>query len=391
MNDIRDSFKGKAIDNFRNFEGTHGVDRIKALAEWGLLDEALNVADACIVLQENMDNARFNRGVVFAQMGRYVEAIADFEAVINYRNAHKRPSDHLEPALSSRGLCNLALGNLVQGFLDYEPRRRHLLEAPKGISYTGEQKLRGKTVFVVGEPTLTENLIFCRYLPLLHADICLAVPPAMQILFQFFPGIRLAVRAIGYFDYWCTLMSLASAHGTTIDTIPFSSKFNLPIDQTIRWRPDLGLLQSRRIGLCWSGPECKGEIPLALLSFLFELEGVEIYSFQDEVSESDRKAFDDFDIWNMGSKFKNFIDAACALKSMDLLITVDNAIAHLAATLGIPCWVLLPKYRTHWIWGSKKNLCPWYPSVRIFRQFNDGDWTSVVTEVHKALIEFCRL
>lgn len=379
------------VDNFRNFQSTHGVDRIKALCDWGMYEEALNVADACIVLEPGTDNTRFNRGSVLTHMGRYIEAIPDFDAVISYRNENKRPSSYNEQALFSRGYCNLALGNLEQGFVEYEPRRHQLIALPDGPHYDGAQDLHGKTLFVVGENTLSDNLLFSRYLPLVHADVVLAVPEHSHALFHNVPGIRLAVRSIGHFDYWCTLMSLAVTSKTTINTIPPLATFCLPLDNTIRWRPDLGLLQSRRIGLCWSGPECKGEIPLELFSPLFDIEGVELYSFQDTVETSNKAAFERYDIWNMGLKFKTFVDAACALKSMDLLITVDNAIAHLAATLNIPCWVVLPKYRTHWLWGSRKNTCPWYPGVRIFRQFNDGDWTSVVTEVHKSLIEFCRL
>lgn len=391
MTDIRGKVEGKTIDNFRDFKSTHGVDRARALAEWGLYDEALNVLDACMVLQSGMDNARFNRGAVLVQMGRHEEALNDFNYVVSYQNQHKRPSDHAELAKYSRGFCNLALGRLAEGFREYEPRRAHLGTLPKGMHYDGSQSLHGKTLFVVGEPTLSDNMLFCRYLPLINADIVFAVPPALQLLFHYFPGIRLSIRSIGHYDYWCTLMSLATIHQTKLETIPALPRFVLPLENTIRWRPDMGLLQSRRIGLCWSGPECKGSIPLELLSPLFELEGVEFFSFQDEVSNSDAVAFARLELWAMGKKFQNFVDAACALKSMDLLITVDNAIAHMAATLGIPCWIILPKRKTHWLWAVKKNHSPWYPDVNIFRQFNDGDWTSVVTEVKKSLIDFCRL
>lgn len=388
---IQGEVKEATIDNFRNFESKHGIDRIRALAEWGLYEDALNVANACIVLQPGTDNARYNRGSVLAHMGRYAEAIFDFTSVIEYKNENKRPSAYQEQAFFSRGYCNLGLGNLVEGFREYEPRRHQLMELPNGPHYDGTQDISGKTLFVVGENTLSENLLFSRYLPLVKADTVVAVPPHSSLLFHTIPGVRLATRAIGHFDYWCTLMSLAVVNKTTTSTIPSLATFNLPLENTIRWRPKLGLLKSRRIGLCWSGPECKGNIPLELLSSLFENECVEFYCFQDEVGNSDKQAFDRLDIWNMGLKFKTFVDAACAMKSMDLLITVDNAIAHLAGTLNIPCWLLLPKYRMHWLWGSRKNTCPWYPSMKIFRQFNDGDWTSVMTEVHKSLVEFCRL
>jgi hypothetical protein len=393
MNDIRAKVKGKTIENFRGFDGTHGVDRAKALAEWGMLDDALNVINTCLVLQSGMDIALFNRGVILANMGRYEEAIPDFNDVVMYQNTNKTPSAHKENAIYARGLCNLALGNLEDGFREYEPRRRHLTELPKRPHYTGAEDLKGKTLFVVGEPTCSENLLFSRFLSKVHCDIAFAVPPALQLMFHCFPGIRLVkhMDTIGYYDYWCTLMSLAVTSKATMETIPQIPKFALPLDNTIRWRPDMGIMQSRRVGLCWSGPEChdNGDMPLELMSPLFDLEGIEYFCFQDEVVVSDQPAFDRLDIWNMGKKFKNYIDAACALKSMDLLITVDNAIAHIAATLNIPCWVLLPKYKTHWLWASKKNVCPWYPSVRIFRQYKDGDWSTVITEVQKSLVEFC--
>lgn len=381
------------IDNFRGFEGTHGIDRAKALAEWGMLDDALHVLNACLVLQPSMDNALYNRGTVLTYLSRYEEAIADFNAVIDYRNAHKKPSNYRDPAIYSRGFCNLALGNLDIGFHDYEPRRRHLMALPMGEQYTGEQDLKGKTLFIVGEPSFSNSLLFSRYLPKVHADICLAVPLDQQVLFRHFPGIRLAMQTLGHYDYWCTLMGLADIFRTTTETIPLLPKFLLPLEGTIYWKPDRGPTPKRFIGLAWSGPECmdNGSIPLDLLSPLFEYPRLEFFSLQDEVKNEDKAAFDRLDIFNMGQKFKSYLDAACSIKSMDLVITVDNAIAHLAATLNVPCFLLLPKYRSNWLWASNKNVSPWYPSVRIFRQFKDGDWTSVVAEVQKALIDFCQL
>ena len=380
------------VENFRNFESVHGVDRAKALAEWGKLDDALNVINACVVLRPDMDNALFNRGAILTNMGRYREAIADFDDVINYVSVENKPSVLNDDAIYARGLCNLSLGNYEEGFREFEPRRHHLMAIPKRPRYDGSQDLRGKTLFVIGENMVGDNLLFSRYLPKVHCDIALAVPPDGQAIFHCFPGIRLIrhMDTIGYFDYWCTLMSLAVIQATTIETIPALPRFNLPLGNTIRWRPDMGIMQSRRVAICWSGPECRGSIPLERMSSLFDIEGVEYLGFQDEVSNEDAAAEERLDFWAMGKKFKNYIDAACALKSMDLIVTVDNAIAHIAATLNIPCFVLLPKYKSHWLWASRKNTCPWYPSVRIFRQFNEGDWFSVVTEVKKAVIEFCQ-
>lgn len=379
---------GKLVENFRGFEGTHGVDRIKALAEWGMFDEALNVANACLTLQPNMDNALFNRGVVLTYMGRYGEAIADFDKVVAYTNAAKKPSEYQFEAIYSRGFCNLALGNLKEGFPEFEPRRRHLALLPDGEHYDGTQDLTGKVLFVLGEPNPGDNLLFSRYLHKLNADVALAVPPYLQSLFQHFPGIRLFTKEIRHFDYWCTLMSLATIFETTTETIPPLPTFCLPLENTIRWRP---VSKSRRVGLCWSWAENDSNMPLENLAPLFDLQGVEYYCVQDEVKEVDKPAFDRLDIYNMGLKFKTFVDCACAMKSMDLVVTIDSAIAHMAGTLNIPCFVLLPKQKTHWLWGSDKRACPWYPSAHVFRQSAEGDWASVVAEVQKWLVEFFQL
>lgn len=391
MNFEQKKVEGRQIANFRGFEGVHAIDRARALAEWGQYDDALRVIDTCLMLQSDMDNARFNRAAILTYMGEYEKAIDDYDFVINYKNEAGKPSAHKDMAVYSRGFCGLSLGRLQEGFAEYVAGRPVPENLPPATRYDGGQSLVGKTLFVVGEASMSDNLLFSRYLSLVHADVVFAVPPPLQPLYHFVPGIRLAMRAIGHYDYWCPLMSLAVISRTTAETIPSLPDLRLPLDQTIRWRPDLGLSTARRVGLCWSGSESKGSIPLELLSPLFDIKGIEYFSFQKEVRMEDKKAFDRLDVFAMGQKFENYVDAACAMKSMDLIITVDCAIAHLAGTLGVPCWLLLPKRKIHWLWASKKNTCAWYPSVRLFKQFADNDWSSVVTEVGNKLVSFCRL
>jgi hypothetical protein len=138
--------------------------------------------------------------------------------------------------------------------------------------------------------------------------------------------------------------------------------------------------------LCWSGnPKSKYDqhrsIPLHLLAPLWGSHNVRFYSFQQAVRETDRDAFDKFDIVRLGSYLTDFRQTAHAMKCLDLMITCDTSVAHMAGTVGVPTWVMLTKFRTYWLWMKGRTDNPWYPSLRAFKQTTDGDWPGVVARI----------
>jgi hypothetical protein len=165
----------------------------------------------------------------------------------------------------------------------------------------------------------------------------------------------------------------------------------LPIALKAKWKAGMLMRENcLRVGLCWSGSRESQydrfrNIPLRDLAPLFEIPGVEFYSLQLDVRDSDQAAFDEMDIFDVGSKVKNFLDTACVIAGLDLVITVDTSVAHLAGSIGVPTWVMLTSYRTYWLWIRGRIDNPWYPSAVAFRQPKDGDWKSVVAVVKDRL------
>jgi hypothetical protein len=184
-------------------------------------------------------------------------------------------------------------------------------------------------------------------------------------------------------------MSLPLVFGTTLETIPAEVPY-LSADEAkvAEWRARLGPSRGRRIGLAWSGnPEHKNDrnrsIALEALAPVLGLEA-EFISVQKEVRPSDQATLDTYGIRHYGAVLQDFEDTAALLMSMDLVITVDTAIAHLAGALGRPVWVLLP-YVPDWRWLLQREDSPWYPTARLFSQSAPGDWGGVLQRVAEEL------
>jgi hypothetical protein len=191
-------------------------------------------------------------------------------------------------------------------------------------------------------------------------------------------------------------MSLPRAFKTTIDTIPAEVPYlTVSPEKQAYWRQKLGRSQKRRVGLTWSGkanrnidlnPATSRSIPLRLLDPLLRLP-LELHSLQREVLKSDADVLLDFEqIRTYHGELNDFSDTAALVEEMDLVITIDTAVAHLAGALGKPVWVMLP-YSTDYRWGISGDKTPWYPTARLFRQSDPGDWEGVVQKIASELVE----
>lgn len=415
------------------------LDRGNALRELGRLDEALQSYDQALVCKPTSPHPWSNRGVVLKRMGRleeaaksYVHALVlkpDFvDAMVNYATLLKeqlrlRESEEmnrqalaLDPLNSGAHLnlsiCLLLRGELAAGFHEYEWRWKNtqLADSVRNFvqpQWSGED-IRGKTILLHAEQGLGDTLQFCRYAPWVAARgarVVMEVQPPLLELFRTLPGVDLLLSRGGLlpeFDVHCPLLSLPRAMGTDLHTIPLVSGSDWGYVQAdpvkvARWSEKLSALRDIenpvRIGVVWSGrPEHKNDhnrsMTLAQFSELLPeaIEGdgrqIELHALQKEIRAADLQwlqAHDRLHVWN--DCLDNFADTAALVQCMDLVIAVDTSVAHLAAALGKPVWLLLP-FSPDWRWYLEDTeTSRWYPTMRLFRQKSYGDWSTVAVEM----------
>jgi hypothetical protein len=205
-----------------------------------------------------------------------------------------------------------------------------------------------------------------------------------------------AKLASQHFDYWMPLISAPHYLGTRIDTVPAQLPY-LTSEPALRkqWNSRLPASGALRVGLVWKGnPKFENDIARSLphlqtLAPLWGVPGVDFVSLQKGAGEGDVASCNTQQpLTELGSHMQHFADAAAIVAELDLVITVDTAMAHLAGALGKPCWLLLPWYMTDWRWGTEGTDSVWYPGVmRLFRQGPDTHWGPVIADVAVALKE----
>ena len=223
---------------------------------------------------------------------------------------------------------------------------------------------------------------------MLFRSVTLAVQPGLAALLAGqFAGVEVTERvAGGVADLHCPLLSLPLALGLGLEaTTPY-----LAADPARRaaWRRRLGPAGGRQIGLVWAGNPAHPNdrlrsIVLAELAGLFSLPGIGWHSVQKQVGDADRAALSASPLVDHGALLTDFAETAALVSELDLVITVDTAVAHLAGALGRPVWILLPAI-ADWRWGNRSTETDWYPTARLFRQSEDG-WAAVLRQVAAAL------
>ncbi|HLK25630.1 MAG TPA: tetratricopeptide repeat protein [Caulobacteraceae bacterium] len=372
-----------------------------ALAALGRLDDAIASYDHALRLPQGvaapgpdrLAEIHSNRGAAFATLGRLTEAMACYERALSSK------PDHAE-ALFNKSLALLTLGRFDEGWRLYEWRKR-MKDAKGYVAYPqaewlGAEDISGKTVFLRYEQGLGDTLQFCRYAKLAHARGARVVMSVQDPLVRLLKQLEPQIEIIGErempaaFDLYAPLMSLPHAFGTTVETVPAEPRY-LAGDPTLkaRWRDRLPPRTRPRIGLVWSGnPKHKNDrnrsIALGELEPLLSLDA-EWVSLQKEVREGDAETLSRLGrIYALGPELGDFADTAALIDELDLVLTVDTSIAHLAGALGKPVWVLLP-YGPDFRWLRQREDSPWYPSARLFRQASLGDWSPVIAKVRDEL------
>jgi hypothetical protein len=292
-----------------------------------------------------------------------------------------------------------------EGWTEFEWRKK-LPEAPGARAlprplWTGPEEIRGKTIFVHSEQGFGDALHFCRYVRLLDAHgakvIVSARPSLQKLLTSLGPNIH--VIADGDlppgFDYHCPMLSLPFACQTVLANIPGATPY-LAADAALKaeWKALLPATTKPRIGIAWSGNPDQGNDrhrSMPLETFLpIVSDAAEWTSLQIDLRERDQAAMKESGrITFFGDAIKDFSDTAALIDNMDLVITVDTSVAHLAGALGKPVWILLAR-NADWRYLLDRTDSPWYPTARLFRQRTLGDWSDVVASVKSELVSFLK-
>ena len=257
--------------------------------------------------------------------------------------------------------------------------------------------LDGRTILVHAEQGLGDTLQFIRYVPSLHQRggrvILMCQPPLVRLLTRS-PGIeRLLAHGdpVPEFDVHTPLLSLPRLLGTTLESVPADVPYLEAEPQLVEaWRHRLGSYPGFKVGIVWQGnPKFRLDrlrsIPLAQFAPLARVPGVHLFSLQKGPGAEQLAAVTDrFPVTDLGRRLDDFMDTAAVLKNLDLVISVDTAIAHLAGALGIPVWVALP-FAPDWRWLMGREDSPWYPTMRLFRQTRPGQWEDVFHHIAEAL------
>lgn len=374
-------------------------DRGAMLSAADMPQAALESYDRAIRLQPDYAEAWCNRGVLMLELGRHDEAIDNFD------RARALDPDHPAPPWN-KAHCLLLKGDFASGLPLYEWRWKSPESAPFHREYPqplwlGGQAPGGKIILVHCEQGLGDSLQFCRYVPLLArmgARVWLHAPAELRSLMGSLAGTERLLAggdAVSGFDWHVPLMSLPLALGTRLESIPAEVPYlRVPEPALRQWGARLGQRSRLRIGLAWSGKpthrnDRRRSMPLAqLLPHLPD--DAELFCLQRELRATDRDILErDGRIRFFGTQLEDFTQTAALCSHMDLVISVDTSVAHLAGALGRPVWIMLP-FLPDWRWLLGRDDSPWYPSARLYRQARSGDWKDPLSRVARDLARWLR-
>ena len=359
-------------------------------------EEALASYDHALALQPDYPEALSNRGATLYELKRHGEALQSYDRAITLQPDY--PEAHWNAASLS-----LLTGNFTRGWMEYEWRWKYetLASAKRNFVqplWRGET-IDGKTILLHGEQGLGDTIQFCRYTPLVtarDARVILEVDEQLRPLMLSLSGAAQVVSAgdsLPDFDLHCPLLSLPRVFETQLETMPSSVPYLYASPHKLmEWDTRLGTRTRARVGLAWSGNAAHHRdqirsINLSALSALLDADAIFI-SVQKDVRPADAAVLgEQKDIIQFADALRDFSDTAALIANLDLVISVDTSVAHLAGALGRPIWVLLP-YLPDWRWLLDRDTSPWYPTARLFRQDRTRSWDSVIPNVRDALLKF---
>ncbi|MBB5391435.1 MULTISPECIES: tetratricopeptide repeat protein [unclassified Herbaspirillum] len=369
--------------------------------------EALEAYDRALALDDSSHDLWFNRAATLEELRRFDEAKE------SYRRAQM-----LDPATNSarwnEALMQLRQGDFRNGWQQYEARweTRQMQDQRRSFQqplWLGQESLQGKTILLHAEQGFGDTLQFARYVSVVAAKgakVILEVQPALERLMRTVPGVSEVVARGGAlhraFDFHCPLMSLPLACQTfSEDAIPRAPYLSTDPGQWAAWHRRLPQNRALRVGLAWSGSsqstdpsavaiDAMRSVAFAELAPIVELArsrgGVEFVSLQvGEAAVAQLQAHPLRDrVHDFSAQLTDFSETAALVANLDLVISVDTSVCHLAGALGKPVW-LLDRFNGCWRWQVDRTDSPWYQNFTIFRQDTQGDWSGVVAQMQEAL------
>ena len=373
-------------------------NRGNALKPLQRYEEALASYDRAIALQPNHADAHNNRGQVLRELERYEEALASYDRALALRPRHVM-------AHCNAAALRLLTGDFERGWTHYEWRwlKKSVIPTQRNFSqpaWNGRDPIAGATILIHSEQGLGDTIQFCRYVPLVAArgaQVIFEVQKPLQALMASLGGVaQVAPKGdpLPAFDLHCPLVSLPLAFGTRLETIPSTIRYlSAPAEHVTRWQSRLEGKSHPRIGLVWSGNrghERDRERSIGLRAFvpLLDAFGADatFVSLQKDIRPEDAAVLKERTaILDFGNAIVDFSDTAALISQLDLVISVDTSVAHLAGALGKPVWILLT-YFPDWRWLLGRDDSPWYPTARLFRQDKSRTWDGVIARANQALL-----
>lgn len=357
-------------------------------------EQALECFDRALALDAKLSDAFVNRGVALAETGQHDEALLSYRQAISINPGSRIAHRNLSHLL-------LQLGQYESGWEEFEWRLAGDAHARSGRKlpqplWLGHKPLAGKTILLHSEQGLGDCIQFCRYVPriaALGAEVVLEVEKPLLRLLSKLDGVASIIpfsQTPPLTDFHCPLMSLPFALRKLIGAAPVApSVISLPQNTVDEWVSRLGKKIRPRIGVVWNGNaqhknDSNRSVPLAEFAELLS-GNFDFICLQKEFREGDMEALTALPgIRRVDEFLHDFTDTAALCSALDLVITVDTSIAHLAGTLGLPVWILLP-FNPDWRWLLKRSDTPWYPSARLYRTERTAGWKTVLRKVHDDL------
>jgi Flp pilus assembly protein TadD len=397
----------------------------------GRVDEAIVSYQRAISIKPDFAGAYYNLGILYEEQDRFDTAISNYMHAVRFNPEHAMAYNNLgnvfkkqgriKEAIESytsailiepdnadihlnRSIALLLSGSYKEGWEEYEWRKK-IIEYPEYV-FTKPQwnggPLDNRTVLVYEEQGFGDIFQFARYLPLLKAQSVHVILACHKELFPVLKGCKgideiIELAAINTasikYDFHVSLMSLPLLFNTRLTTIPADVPYiTAEPDLTEKWRIRLGRDQNFKIGIVWAGgllnskdKERSRSCPFEEFIPLMNISGLTFYSLQKGIwADQADKPPRDITLVNLDRELNDFADTAAVIEKLDLIISIDTSVAHLAGAMARPVWTLL-SFSPDWRWLLEKEDSPWYPTMRLFRQPEPGNWKAVIKSVTEEL------
>jgi tetratricopeptide (TPR) repeat protein len=390
---IESVLRGPAADGAPVSVAEGALRRGLTFHESGRFGDAIDAYRRALALDGALPDAHEFLGRALVAAGEYAAAMAPLERAL-------RDTPSSVHAHCARGFALLAMGDYLAGWPEYEWRwQRDEMQTIRGMfrqPWWNGASIDGKTLLLFAEQGFGDAIQFVRFAPVVAslsgARIALDCHPPLRRLFARVQGVAEVLESDGEiprYELCFPLMSLPLLLRATTRDIPRDVPYlRASAEHAAKWQGHVRSDNGMRVGVVWASNPTMGSgwrksLPLETLAPLASVPGVSFYSLQNDAGE---RASAGFELIDLTAQLTDFSETAGLIANLDLVISVDTAVAHLAGAMGKPTWLLLRQI-ADWRWQGQGSRSLWYPTMRVFRQEREGDWPSVVRQVELALRE----